>query len=132
MSGINLLDKICNVEILWHCNVLSIAYIINQQRMWWLNHLARMEPSKLLKQIFQGKLLENKRGWGRPPTSIQKRFRDDVASMSTTGGGHFHVIREGHHTFWDNTQNKEVWKGLINATWAGASRASCSLMGTQV
>jgi hypothetical protein len=60
-----------------------------------------MEPRRLPKQIFQGKLLEGKRGWGRPPTFIQKRFRDDVVSTSTTGGGHFHATKKGH-TFWDN------------------------------
>jgi hypothetical protein len=40
---------------------------------------------------------------------------DDVISTSTTGGGHFHATREGE-TFWD--QNKVVWKGFINVTWA--------------
>jgi hypothetical protein len=60
-----------------------------------------MEPSRLPKQIFQGKLLKGKKGRGRLPTSIQKGYRDDVASTSTTKGGHFHVTKEGH-TFWDS------------------------------
>jgi hypothetical protein len=80
---------------------LLIVDTISRQWMWWLGHLACMEPTRLLKQIFQGKLLEGKRGRGRPPTSIQKGYRDDVASMSTTGGGHFHATREGQ-TFWDS------------------------------
>jgi hypothetical protein len=54
-----------------------------------------MELSRLPKQIFQGKLLEGKKGRGKPPTSIQKGYKDDVASTSTMGGGHFHAIREG-------------------------------------
>jgi hypothetical protein len=33
MLGVSLLDKICNVEILWRCNMLSIADTISQQRM---------------------------------------------------------------------------------------------------
>jgi hypothetical protein len=54
-----------------------------------------MELSRLLKQIFQGKLLEGKKGRRRPPTSIQKGYKDDVVSTSTMGGGHFHATREG-------------------------------------
>jgi len=31
------------------------------------------------------------------------------------GGGH--ATREGQ-MFWDSAQDKAVWKGMINATWA--------------
>jgi hypothetical protein len=95
MLGVSLLDKIRNVEILRRCDVLSIIDTISWQWMRWLGHLVRMEPSKLPKQISQGKLLEGKRGWGRPPTSIQKGYKDDVASTSTMGGGHFNATKEG-------------------------------------
>jgi hypothetical protein len=128
MLGVNLLDKIHNAEILPRCEMLSIAYTINWQQMQWLNHLARMELNKLPKQIFQGKLPKGKRGRGRPPTSIQKGYKDDVASMSTTGGGHFHATREGQ-TFWDNAQDKAVWKGLINAMWAIKANRGKALAG---
>lgn len=90
-----MLDKIQKAKILQHCNVLSIADTINWHQMRWLSHLARMELSRLSKQIFQGKLLEGKKGRGKPPTSIQKGYKDDVASTSTMGGGHFHATREG-------------------------------------
>jgi len=76
-----------------------------------------MELNRLPKQIFQGRLPEGKRGWGRLPTSIQKGYMDDITFTSTTGGGHFHVTREGQK-FWDSAQDRVVWKGLINVTWA--------------
>lgn len=129
MLGVSLLDKIYKVEILRHCDVLSIANTISWQWMRWLGHLARMEPSKLPKHIFQGKLLEGKRCRGRLPTSIQKWYMDDVTSTSTIGGGHLHATREGQ-TIWDNTQDRAIWKGLINATWATkASRGKPRLVG---
>jgi hypothetical protein len=118
-----MLDKIHNAEILQRCDMLSITHTISRQRMRWLDHLARMEPNRLPKQIFQREFPEGKKGWGRPPTSIQKGYMDDVASMSTTGGGHFHATKEGQ-TFWDNAQDKAIWKGLINAMWATKANLS--------
>lgn len=54
---------------------------------------------------------------------------DDVTSTSTTGGGHFHATMEGQ-TIGDNTQDRAIWKGLINATWATkASQGKSRLMG---
>jgi hypothetical protein len=56
-------------KILWCYDMLSIIDTISQQQMRWLDHLTHMEPSRLPKQIFQGKLPKGKRGQGRPPTS---------------------------------------------------------------
>jgi hypothetical protein len=49
MLGVSLLDKIHNVEILWHYDVLSIMDTISRQKMRWLGHLAHMEFNRLPK-----------------------------------------------------------------------------------
>jgi hypothetical protein len=42
---------------------------------------------------------------------MQKGYKDDVTSMSTTRGGHFHAAEEGQ-TFWDIAQDKAIRKGM--------------------
>ena len=76
-----------------------MLHLLMRQRLRWLSHLDRMEPSRMPKQLLFGEL-EKK----RPSHGTKKRWRDVAAADIKAVG-----VSDG---WYDLAQNREAWKAL--------------------
>ena len=72
--GIKWQSKTPDTEVLDMAGSMSIAARLMKNQMRWAGHLARMDDSRLPKQLFYGELSVGM----RPPHGPRKRFRDQV------------------------------------------------------
>jgi transcription termination factor 2 len=54
-----------NAELITKCKSQDIITVIKMRRLEWLGHVIRMDETRSIKKIFEGKL-EGRRGRGRP------------------------------------------------------------------
>ena len=74
----------------------TIMHLLMKQRLWWLGHLARMEPSRMPKQLLFGELRKK-----RPSHGTKRRWRDvataDIKAVGVKTMGGMTWYRTGKH-----------------------------------
>ena len=68
--------------ILRRSNSVDVEVILAKNRLRWLGHVARMDDSRTVKQIFYGELVMGNRPIGRP----RLRYKDIIKALLKTGG----------------------------------------------
>ena len=77
--GITWEDRRTNISVLQDAKTTSIEAMITQHRLRWAGHLARMDNSRLAKQVFYSQLKEGKRGVGRPLLRYKDILKCDLS-----------------------------------------------------
>ena len=66
IMGITWQDKVTNNVVLRKAGISSLLTLLNQRRMRWLGHVARMEDGRIPNDLLYGELATGKRPTGRP------------------------------------------------------------------
>jgi transcription termination factor 2 len=69
-----------NAELITKCKSQDIITVIKIRRLEWLGHVIRMEETRSVKKIFEGKL-EGRRGRGRPRVRWINDVEDDLRKL---------------------------------------------------
>ena len=75
-------DFVSNEEVLKRSNSTDVEVILAKNRLRWLGHVARMDSSRTVKQLFYGELVQGNRPIGRP----RLRYKDNIKALLKTGG----------------------------------------------
>ena len=99
------MDHLTSVELARRCNIESdIAEVLRQRRLRWLGHIARMDDSRLPKQVLFGELPSK-----RPRHGPKKPFWDVVAADLVDRGiaQQWYELAQDLIGWWDNCQPPE-------------------------
>ena len=72
IMGIKWQDRVTNLEVLDRASLASIETMVLKAQPRWTDHVIRMEPFRLPRQLLYGELRQGQRPRGRP----KKRFKD--------------------------------------------------------
>ena len=68
------LERVTNIEVLQRAEITGTEYMLTQQHMKWVGHVARMDERRLSKQVLYGQLLDAP----RKAVGQKLRFKDTV------------------------------------------------------
>ena len=75
-------DRIPDTEVLSTAVIQSLYPVLRSFRLWWLGHVARMDNSRIPKQILHGKLSEGTHNVGRPKLRLEDQCKTSVMEFS--------------------------------------------------
>ena len=100
--GIKWQDKVTNVEVLERAGLTSIEALLMKSQLRWAGHVARMENSRLPKQIFYSELTQGVRGKGRPLLRYKDTLKERLISCKLP-----------HNTWEALAADRKCWRSTI-------------------
>ena len=125
-------DRVPNTEVLDRAGLLSMPALLSHRRLRWLDHVHRMDPHRLPREIPYGELRGGARRVGRP----QLRFKD-VCKRDMKGAQinadtwealakdrdiWHHKVKEGVHSAEQTARNQMALKGAARKERAASAR----------
>ena len=78
-------ERVTNIEVLQRAEIAGIEYVLTQQQLKWVGHVARMDERRLPKQVLYGQLLDAPRKAG----GQKLRFKDTLRhNLQNVGSDH--------------------------------------------
>ena len=101
ICSLSLLQRVRNDAILDMCKMETVHNLVSYRRLRWLGHLARMEDTRLPKQLLFHQMKASKQNVGRPIKSWLDYVREDLMKVKLA------------YSWYKEAQKRDTWREQI-------------------